>query len=321
MKHTAFITIALIALFFIAQGVGLFTVNKYINVETDSDGVVTIIHEDTVVGPQPDIPPEERSFTFIIITIMILIGTGFLFLLIKFKLGRIWKFWFFFAIAMTLSISFDVYMPELYAIGIAVILAIIRLWKPNVIVHNFSEIFIYTGIAILLLPLLNLFSGILLLVAISIYDMIAVWKSKHMITLAKFQIESKSFAGLSMSYTPKKKISLPSHAPGKKAIKPKKPSGRKKKESDESEKPRNAILGGGDIAFPLLFAAAVMEHLIIVNGIPKLEALLLSFLVSIGAGIALTFLLLFSKQEKFYPAMPFISSGCIVGYLAIFLLI
>ena len=47
---------------------------------------------------------------------------------------------------------------------------------------------------------LTLKQASILLVLISIYDMIAVWKSKHMITLAKFQLDTKSFAGLAMNY-------------------------------------------------------------------------------------------------------------------------
>ena len=41
----------------------------------------------------------------------------------------------------------------------------------------------------LFLPILNVIVAALLLIGISIYDMIAVWKTKHMVALAKFQIE------------------------------------------------------------------------------------------------------------------------------------
>ncbi len=316
MKHTLKVTFILILLFFVTQTVGLITVNKYINIETLADGTRNIIHADTIAGPQPEIPQEEKSYTFVIITILILLGTGLLFILIKFRMGKIWKMWFFFAIAMTLIISFNVYVTRWIAITIGIVLAIIRIFRPNIIIHNFTEIFVYTGITILLLPLLNLFSGIFLLVSISVYDMIAVWKSKHMIKLAKFQLESKSFAGLSINYHDKAYAINKSHfkKEGKKI-------GIKKGKIQQESKPSTAILGGGDIAFPLLFSATVMEQLIITEGLPKLNSLLLSFFITAGAGVALSLLLFYSKKDKFYPAMPFISTGCLVGYAAILLVL
>lgn len=303
MKHTVKITLFLIALFFVAQIVGLYTVNQYIVVEKKADGTINIVHEDTVVGPTPDIPQDQKSYNFLPIVIAILISTGVLLVLIKFKMHRAWKFWFFIAVAITLSISFDVYITRWIAVSIGILIAAARVIKPNAIVHNVSEIFVYTGITIIILPWLNLFSGFVLLVLISLYDMFAVWKSKHMIKLAKFQIDSKMFAGLSMNYNaPKTKVKKIS------------------KKVSKKESPSNAILGGGDIAFPLIFAAAVMEHLIIVMSVPKLEAFFFSLLVALGAGIGLTFLLFISKKDRFYPAMPFISLGCLLGYGLILIL-
>ena len=101
--------------------------------------------------------------------------------------------------------------------------------------------------------------------------MYAVWKSKHMIKLAKFQTKLKTFAGLFIPYA-KNKV---------------------------------ALLGGGDIAFPLLFAGAVLLQ----------KGLYSSILVIIYSALALTLLFLFGKKKKFYPAMPFISLGCFIGYL------
>ena len=65
---------------------------------------------------------------------------------------------------------------------------------------------------------------------------------------------------------------------------------------------KTAVLGGGDMGFPLLFAAVVQR----VYGASAL-------VVPIFAGIALLLLLLASKKDRFYPAMPFLSAGCFVG--------
>ena len=57
-----------------------------------------------------------------------------------------------------------------------------------------------------------------------------------------------------------------------------------------------------------------MEHLITVVGLTKLMALFLSFSITLGAGLGLLLLFLYSKKDTFYPAMPFISMGCFAGW-------
>jgi hypothetical protein len=93
--------------------------------------------------------------------------------------------------------------------------------------------------------------------------------------------------------------------------------------------PKNAILGGGDIAFPLIFIGSVMNGLILKlhNANPamllsqiKLTAFLQSSVIIVTATIALTLLFVFAKKGKFYPAMPFLTAGCLVGWLITLLL-
>jgi len=296
MKHTLKITIILVSLFLLAQVVGLATINKYIKVKI-VEGKPVIEHADTIIGKQPTI--KEKSYSAIPIIIAILIGTALIFLLIKFKLGRFWKTWFFLSVWITLAISFDVYIARIVAVIIAFILAFIKTFKPNVIVHNFTEIFIYTGITVIILPFLDIISSFMLLFLISIYDMIAVWKSKHMIKLAKFQTKSKVFAGLLLQYKTKKKKTA--------------------KVKEVKVKEKSAILGGGDIAFPLIFSAAVMEHLIL-KGVTKTNAFLETSIITLFVSVSLTILFLKGKKDTFYPAMPFLSLGCLIGYIIIVLI-
>ncbi|MBS3126032.1 hypothetical protein J4453_01150 [Candidatus Woesearchaeota archaeon] len=290
MKHTPSVTLMLLGLFFLTQLVGLGTVNKYIQITTVPEtGEVVIEHADTILGPQPVV--EEKSFSFVPIVIAVLIGTGILLLLIRFGLGKFWKAWFFLGVWATLALSFEVYIPQLIAAVLGLVLALIKVFKPNAFVHNFTEIFIYTGIAIIVLPFLNVLSASVLLILISLYDMYAVWKSKHMVKMAKFQTDSKVFAGLMLRYKGKVKES------------PEKKGGPLK----------SAILGGGDMAFPLMFSAAVMEDLILNQGLAKSAAFLESLIISVLVTVALAFLFWKGQKNKFYPAMPFLSAGCFVG--------
>lgn len=308
MKHNFKITLLLILVFLITQVFGIFTVSNYINVQTeivDDVEITTITHEKTFIGEPAQIEEEQKTFSFLPIAIIIGVGTLILLGIIKFKLIKIWKFWFGLSIFITVAVSLGVYLDYVIAGILALILVFGKLYRPNIILHNLTEILIYTGIAIILMPLLNLISAIIILLLISLYDMFAVWKSKHMVKMAKFQLDSKLFAGLSFPYS------------GNKIINPKNVTNKKTK---SSKKAKIAVLGGGDIAFPLIFSVAVLEYLILNKGLTVSIAILNSFLITIFATIALGFLLFFSKKDRFYPAMPFISAGCFLGLGMVFLI-
>ena len=132
-------------------------------------------------------PDVDESWSWAYITIGILLGTGLLLMLIKFKLVSFWKFWFFLAVVMCLTVAFASFMSGWMAFLLSLILAYLKIVKPNTYVHNITELFMYAGLAIIFVPILNKTSVIILLILISVYDMYAVWKSKHMIKLANFQ--------------------------------------------------------------------------------------------------------------------------------------
>lgn len=214
----------------------------------------------------PKISPQT---SFIHIFLIVLIGTLLIFILAKFNATKLWKLWFFVSVFFILLISFSAFIPQVIALALSLIVSYLKIIKRNIFVHNISEVFLYGGLAALFVPILNMFSAAVLLLLISIYDMIAVWQTKHMIKLAKFQAKLKIFAGLFVPY-------------GKKV----------------------AILGGGDIGFPLMFSAVAYLTL----G-PK------ALIIPITTAIALTLLFIYGKKNKFYPAMPYLTAGAFAGYL------
>lgn len=287
MKHTLKITVMLILLFFLSQVVGLAITNQYIDHEKTAETGVTTWEK---LPYEFERPPLEESSSFIYIIIAVLLGTGLLMLLIKFKKVSWWRFWFFISVVVFLTIALKPFMKQEIALIISFVLALFKIVRPNIFVHNITEVFIYGGFAAIFVPIMNLYAVFMLLLLISIYDIYAVWKSKHMVKLAKFQTSSRAFAGLSIPYEPPKKED--------------------KKKLGKVEKIKTAILGGGDIAFPLIFAGVVMKN----TGF--LTSLIIPFFVS----ITLLILLVKSKEDKFYPAMPFLSLGCLAGYVFIILL-
>lgn len=316
MKHDLHATLILLALFVVSQLVGLGTISAHLQPEiNETTGKIDVIYPATAIGESPKI--ENKSTSFIYILIGVLVGTALLLLFAKFKFNNVWRYWFLLSVVLTLAVAWGVFLPHLIALPLALVFGLWKVFRPNIFVHNITEVFIYTGIAIIFLPILNLISATFLLLLISVYDAYAVWKSKHMITLAKFQQKSKLFAGLVIPYA---KDGMKS---AMKSIKPKKidKTSSKNETVVVSQKGggRTAILGGGDIAFPLLFTSTVMDHMIR-GGLSKAASLGLSAIITVTTTIALCGLLMSAKKDKFYPAMPFISVGCFVGLGIIWLL-
>jgi len=287
MKHRWSVTLFLTALFLCAQLLGLVIINSYIDKEKTAAAGETVFEELPLALERPEI--EERT-SFIYIFIAVLIGTGILLLLLRFNLARLWKAWYALAVFVTLTIAFAAFIPQLYAALLSLVATVGKIFRPNVLVQNASELFMYGGLAAIFVPVMSVFAAGMLLLLIALYDMYAVWKSRHMITLAKFQSKSNIFAGFAIPY---RRAPVRQHS-GKASL---------------GKKPGLAILGGGDIAFPLLFTGAVFRQL----GVA-------SVVISVTAALALLLLLIFSKKGRFYPAMLFLSAGCLLGYGLLMLL-
>ncbi|NQU79114.1 hypothetical protein HQ545_05075 [Candidatus Woesearchaeota archaeon] len=297
MKHTLNITLILIGIFLLSQIVGLIITDRYIGdriVDVETGEVVNITYNDLPLNI--DRPDVEESISFIFILAAILLGTILVLLLVKFRSVRIWKVWFFISVSVCLTVAFAAFLPSIIAIAGAILVATLKIYKPNFFIHNASEVFIYGGLAAIFVPIMNLFAIVILLLIISVYDMFAVWKSKHMVKMAKFQTESKVFAGISIPYTPKN--NKKSHV------------SKSKKMHVKKEEIKSAILGGGDIGFPLLFAGVLMKA----HGFWKV------LIIPVVVSISLFILLTLAKKNRFYPAMPFVTIACFAGYGILLLL-
>ena len=215
----------------------------------------------------------------------------------------------FIAVITTITITLGVFLPAFWALLIAALLTFLKIFRSNIVIHNLSEILIYAGIALLFVPLFNLFWITILLLIISVYDAFAVWQSKHMIKLAQFQTGNRLFAGFFVSKKAKVKTIKGTIA--------KKVKGTVKRGKVKKVRAREAILGGGDIAFPLIFAGVVMESLLLRG---TANAFLATLIIPVVLTLVLLGLLLKGEQGKFYPAMPFLTAGCLIGAAIVFLL-
>ena len=79
-----------------------------------------------------------------------------------------------------------------------------------------------------------------------------------------------------------------------------------------------AVLGGGDMGFPLIFAGVVMKGLMLQEAFTS--SFLKASIISVTTAVALLILLLNGQRNRYYPAMPFLSIGAVIGYFIILLL-
>jgi len=299
MKHTWRVTLVLAALFLASQLLGLFVLYNGSTVATDELGRPTLVYPGTVLGPTPDIQGVE-SLGFMLFSIAL--GTVFILLVIRSgKLG-IWKAFFFVAAFFSIWAALGVLIDPTVALGIAIVAAALKVRARSVLIHNATEPFLYAGVALILVPILTVPWALAVLAIISVYDFWAVFKSKHMVTMAKGLQGSMAFAGLSVPYSKSGKIvGRYEETKGKKG---------------ESEPVTTAGLGGGDIAFPLIFTGTVIQA-IVASGLPKLSAFLLTLILPAVLTITLVLMLWKASKNKFYPAMPVLSAGCLIGYLLV----
>ena len=298
MKHNLKITAILLAMFVVTQMIGIYTVNHYLV----PDNALPFGLEPPEIEKESDY---YSIFPGIIIAFIIAILL-FLFLT-RLKIEFVLKLWFFVVVLLALSIFFfSVLSPLNYALTfsllIALPLAFIKIYGRNFLVHNFTELLIYPGIAAVFVPILNVLTVVGLLVLISIYDIWAVWHSGIMQKMAKYQIKQlKVFSGFFVPYLSKNvKIRI---AKLKKTLS-------RSQLNKKKIKINVAILGGGDIVFPIIAAGVMLKTLGIVSAL----------LVALGATLGLAYLFFFAEKRKFYPAMPFITGGILAGILISYLI-
>jgi presenilin-like A22 family membrane protease len=304
MKHPLNTTLLLIVMFFLSQIIGILVINSYIGGISETGEL-----EYKALPLNQERPEvENKSISFLYISIAVFIGTLILLGLIKLRLYKIWKIWFFLAIWMTLTIAFATFLQETIATILAAILAIWKIWKPNVYIHNFTELFVYAGISAFIVPIFNILAISILLIIISIYDYWAVFKSKHMVKLAKASAEAKIFPGLHIGYGKNKKTEKKNETITKRTIKATRQTQKIIKKT-QLKVNNMAVLGGGDIAFALLFTGTALTSF---YGNPL--ALTKALIISIFSTLGIASLFFLAKKGKFYPAMPFVSIGCFLGY-------
>jgi presenilin-like A22 family membrane protease len=319
MKHKLSITLLLLSMFLVTQFIGLFVVGTYTQtthtIINPADGTSKGIQIGNELPFGLQTPSDEESPNFLSIIFAFILAFALIFILMKYKWKFVIRLWFLLVITLALGLSINAILSytslqeiSLIAIAIAIPLALLKMFRSNVFTHNITELLIYPGIAAVFVPILNPWSIIVLLVLISIYDMWAVWKVGIMQKMAKFQMEELRIFGGFLIPSVSKKVKdqirkIKEKYKGKKI--PKKVKQRKFKVN-------LAILGGGDIIFPIITAGVFMRAFP-QQALFGIAGLIPALFIIGGALAGLTFLFFITKKERAYPAMPYISVGIFIG--------
>ena len=157
-----------------------------------------------------------------------------------------------------------------------------------VFLHDLGVVLAIAGIGGILGLSLTPMAVIFILIILSFYDIIAVYKTKHMVKMAEEMIKSRAIFGIVLPRKGQGWIeSLENVRPGEEFM----------------------ILGSGDLVMPLLLAASSAWF----HGLREsLFVMFFSFL-----GLALTYILFVTQKERrAMAALPPIAAMAIIGYLA-----
>jgi len=204
----------LVVLFLITQAIGLYVANYFVqeNIHT------------TIVSENPDDPLNTLG-----LIVYILVFTAVLLVMIKFLKPRLsyylLKAFELLAIWGTSWIVFAVFLGDLIGLGLSFILVALRIaLAKNIVLRNFASVIAIIGAGALIGVSLGIIPVILFIIALSVYDYIAVFKTKHMVSLAK------AIAEKNLAFT----VAMPT-------------------------KEHKFELGTGDLVMPLVFASAALQ--------------------------------------------------------------
>lgn len=184
------------------------------------------------------------------------------------------------------NVSLGVFLASpLNTLAALAIIAAYLFW-PRVLVHDIAIVLGVAGISALLGLSLTPTAALIILSVLSVYDIIAVYRTGHMIRMAQSMMESGAIFGF---------------------LVPLKFSGFLSQRKQAQDTRDFMILGSGDISLPLIFICSLVTV--------SLQSAVVTSVFTL-AGLFVTHLL-FVNQEGRHPmaALPPISTATILGYL------
>lgn len=210
--------------------------------------------------------------------------------------NRFWQV--FFAVAAAAGMFITIYqlflfiLPSLFATlaTLVALFALLICWSKikTIWLHNIVVLLSITGVGRIFGFSFSPSGTIVILAVLAVYDYVAVFRSKHMVTLAKKLFAHNSFFGLLL------------------------PAARRnwRQSLSKVEIGQNVtLLGGGDLGLPLFFA---LSHLVYFG----VAAFLVIALATIGGVIGLHYFFEHTDHQPL-PALPVLVAALLLGHLAV----
>lgn len=200
--------------------------------------------------------------------------------------GLFLRLFFLLALFSGIIITTSVFIPDRWALIFSLFLIFLYIIWPYVWLHDLVLVLTLPGIAALLGASLNPWTAIFILIIMSFYDYVAVYKTKHMVRMAKAMISGRAiFAMIFPEHWQGFKSRLNEARPGEGFM----------------------MLGTGDFVFPLIMVVSAYAVS------PVAAWLVFSFAL---LGLLLMHLIFVSqKVRRPMPALPPLAAFAILGFL------
>lgn len=175
------------------------------------------------------------------------------------------------------------------------IMVLLMIFKNEWYTVDAAGFFLVAGISSLWGLIIGVWASVGFLAVFAVYDYIAVYRTKHMVSLAKVAMDDK--------------LPLLFVFPGEKGVRMKDLN---LTETGEKGDKKVLFLGFGDMVFPGIMVVSSAVY----GGTNLLPFMLFPM---IGAIVGMS-VLLFTKVSKPAPGLPMINSGAIIGFILVFLL-
>ncbi len=236
---------------------------------------------------------EPLQFTWQNVSIIMGSFLFFSFVLAKFRriAGFSFKFFLFLVVISGSQLFFASFIQSPWDLIAAVAVGLVMLAARMIITHNIGTILGIAGVSALLGLSITPIAALIIISALSIYDIISVYKTRHMVRLAENMLASGAVFGFLIPLRYRDFFM---------------------RIENNNFRERCMILGSGDVGLPIMFAASMVA------------GSLSSALVVAGfsaVGLFVTHLLFVNQgQRQAMAALPPIATASILGYfLAIFL--
>lgn len=282
MKQINWKTFVIEWLFFVATlGLGIFIAPRILSVLESN-----VVH--AAEGTTPEgISPVGFLIYFVVATLVVYLVSKSK----KLKESRLtfFKLAFFFSTGLGGFITLSVFILEPLALLVIIFALIVWQKRPIILLHNLLIVISIAGVGAIIGPMFKPFMIVLFLVLFSIYDVIAVYKTKHMVKMATEMIKTRAIIGLIAPFQFQGLLESLS----------------------EKKKKDFMVLGGGDLAFPLFLTTSVSVNF----GLK--EALIILVFASLGLLASFLFFI-FQRTKKPIPALPPIALFSVIGYFIVY---